>query len=99
MKRTAQKIDPKKFVVEILRESYDGQIYSCIRPEPKACDGNYLVIDRAKGKNMDVKSVKSRATSLAQMLGLPLIEDYTWHCNADRKLSCRCPNCISLGRI
>lgn len=88
----------KNLIVECVRD-WDGQIFSQVRvdPEPPK-NGGSIVIDRAKGRQMDAKTIKNRAQSLAKLLGLPFKEDYTWHCKAMQKLACRCPECVKEGR-
>jgi hypothetical protein len=86
-------------VVEVCRESSDGQIYSQVRREPKPCCGNAVVIDRTRGRGLDIKTVKFRAKALADLLGVPYVEDFEWRCQAAKKLACKCPGCVAEGRV
>lgn len=90
--------------VMVLRE-VDGQIYSEVIDKNKpsilysgATVYKGIVIDRAKGRGVDGKTVQSRAKALADILGAPLVVDLTWPCAAARKLPCRCPKCVEEGR-
>lgn len=92
--------------VMILRES-DGQVYSQVVDTRQGSGSGYrdsdgfhaaLVIDRAKGRSIDIGTVRSRARTLATILNIELIEDLTWHCQAWKKVNCKCPECIKEGR-
>ena len=92
--------------VMILRES-DGQIYSQVVDFGLSGTCGYrdetgfhaaLVIDRVKGRSIDIDTVRSRAKTLARILDIELVEDLTWHCQAWKKINCKCPECIKTGR-
>ena len=90
--------------VMVLRE-LDGQIYSEVVDKNKpsilysgATVYKGIVIDRAKGRGLDGRTVQSRAKTLADLLGVELVIDLTWPCDAARKLPCRCPKCVEEGR-
>lgn len=84
-----------EMVVAVERDSANGKLFSCIRPHPerRSYDGQYFVVDRQHGRQMDTDAVRSRAKSLAIMLGFRYLEDLRWRCAANRLMPCRCPIC------
>lgn len=91
------KAKEKDIIVEVLRD-YDGTIYS------QVVDNNLpirtprtLVVDRQKGRGLDIHTIKHRAKLLADLLGVDYKEDFTWHCVAIEKRPCRCPECVKRG--
>jgi len=79
-------------VVEMLLDE-SGKAYTRVRTEPHA-DGRWVVLDRESGHRqgiMSVSAIRSRAQSMAILLGLRYVEDLRWPCVALSKLSCRCP--------
>lgn len=90
--------------VEVRRET-DGVVYSRIldRAVETAADltrvdnrQRYVVIDRARGRMLDAETVVNRATYIADLLGVELIEDLTWPCSASRGYGhCQCPKCAA----
>ncbi len=99
----------KKLVIEIRRESGDGQVYSQIRdinapPYGATLIGtgknarwvtHAVVIDRAKGRMLDAETIQARACALAELLDLPFDIDLTWSCAALKGMPCRCPRCVN----
>lgn len=90
----------RKIVVQTARE-FDGAVYSRIvnKADINAWNGqpSEIVIDR-KTRVLDARVIRRRAELLAQMLGVPFEEDLTWPCVANKKMACRCPECIKEGR-
>lgn len=101
----SEKKQSAKDIRVIVRRDIDGQVFSEVIDRAKviplwnrdAYDG--IVIDRAKGRSIDARTVQVRAEHLAKLLGAPLEVDMTWPCAANRKLPCRCPKCIESGRV
>ena len=92
----------KRIVVRVRREG-DGQVYSEVAdadasPERGDREWGGFVVDRAKGRAMDQRTVQRRAETLAKLMGVELDVDLTWPCIAPRKMACRCPKCIEEGR-
>jgi hypothetical protein len=82
--------------VRVMRD-VDGRIYSEVRKGGVSESGaiNAVCIDRQRGKGMDEDTVRRRAKALAGILGLPLIEDTAWRCQAiQARRDCRCPECL-----
>lgn len=92
-------------LVVIVHRDQLGQIFSEVIDKNQKVIGystewyRGVVIDRAKGRSMDAKTVQTRAKSLADLIGAPLEIDLTWPCAADRKLPCHCPKCVAEGRV
>lgn len=91
------KVRERNIQVHIRRDS-GGTVYSevvdlcLLNPYFETPTG--VVVDRVKGRILDLATVQVRAKALAELLGVKLDEDLSWPCCAHRKLACRCPECI-----
>ena len=57
---------------------------------------NWFCLDRVKGQGMREECVRTRAKACAELLGLPLVEDAAWRCQAVMaKRNCGCPRCVA----
>jgi hypothetical protein len=92
----------RKLRVEVRRDGNDGHLYSDLvdlnRPDAysrKDGETYAMVVDRQKGRMLDAETVKSRATMLANLLGVEYFEDLEWPCIASQgRNQCRCPECV-----
>ena len=91
-------VKPARDLRVVLRRDSLGQVFSEVvdMNERGRWTGEPMgvVIDRVRGRQLTLETVKMRAASLANLLSVPLDEDLTWPCVAHRKLPCRCPLCI-----
>ena len=95
-----------KDLAVLVRRADDGKVFSEIRDrngDPylrshRSRDGHEtiaVVIDRQKGRGLDLDTVCNRARYLAELLGLPYVEDLTYVCLARQGLFCSCPDCVA----
>lgn len=87
----------RELIVAVERDSGDGKLYSCVRDYPDK-GGRWFVVDRQHGRAMDAEVVRSRAKSLAILLGVRYLDDPRWKCVADRLRQCACPICCGAAK-
>lgn len=92
---------PARELRVLLRRDSLGQVFSEVvdmnNPHRWTGEPSGVVIDRVRGRQLSIETVKMRAQSLADLLAVPLDEDLAWPCVAHRKQPCRCPRCIERG--
>ncbi len=72
-----------------------GKLFSEVRNKTPIL-GKSVTIDRESRRGpITGDALIARAKSLAELLGIEYIEDFTWHCVAMKKMPCGCPRCTT----
>lgn len=94
-----------------VRRDYDGKTFSAIInraiPAPQSREYRYaahgdltrsVVVDRQRGRGMDMDTLISRARAVVHLLGAEYDEDLHWPCAAlNGALECHCPRCAGIA--
>lgn len=94
---------PAKDLAVIVSREDDGKVFSEIRDRNRdvrfwrTAEGGTaaVVIDRQRGRGLDLDTVCNRARYLAELLDIPYIEELKQICLARKGLFCTCPDCVA----
>lgn len=92
----------RKIQVEVRRDGTNGYLYSQVADVNGSShymrkDGEtyMVVVDRQRGRMLDSETVIHRARALANVLGVPYVEELEWPCISTQGMNgCRCPECV-----